>query len=528
MAGIKRQLRFRVLFAQYYYDIDVNMQTSRLSIASDVSRSSRASITLMNSILMDGPSGNSSCGSTSMKVTSCAINTDGALVFASLTSHQHQAFVPELQKSHASSSFELLNDSGGDMGAWDGDGDYEDDDYCVAPDGGRTNEVFASGKESMGVTDGSSHGNHARNASVEPPARNPLAILDPYDTSPGEQSRHVRPNKRSFKSSVSVLQKNSRQSRKDNLLSKYAESTKQQWGCCIDVCELLQVSSPRRSKSFLGPSSQFSDILKRRKRHGYYRQYATGRVSDLERAPRVGVDDEWVPGVWGDADFGDDANDDASEGFHDEGGFDDASVDIASEGSKEELSDEQLLSRRVEGVLHEAGLSMAGDLSLGLMSESGLNYSNTFENLCRQHIKNFMRGAETYARETNLSKRVSEWTSRLEPILLDQEQRPEFDIHTYSDRALEKVAHRSKEINLEGISEQERLNPTPVHFSDVVRGESSFEVGRIFLACLQLANLGNLTFSQIRGSISDFDVGLLKESSNRLQIDSYRAPSVNH
>eukprot|EP00978_Attheya_sp_CCMP212_P037512 scaffold177553_cov49-Attheya_sp.AAC.1 len=54
-----------------------------------------------------------------------------------------------------------------------------------------------------------------------------------------------------------------------------------------------------------------------------------------------------------------------------------------------------------------------------------INYdAQTFEALCRAHIKAFARGAEKYASETNLTRRVGKWQSRLCPILEEEEKRP--------------------------------------------------------------------------------------------------------
>ena len=44
-----------------------------------------------------------------------------------------------------------------------------------------------------------------------------------------------------------------------------------------------------------------------------------------------------------------------------------------------------------------------------------------------------------FNRETQLSKRVADWTNKLEPILRAQEVAPEYDIHTYSDLVLTQV-----------------------------------------------------------------------------------------
>lgn len=164
------------------------------------------------------------------------------------------------------------------------------------------------------------------------------------------------------------------------------------------------------------------------------------------------------------------------------------------------------LARRVEKALDES-----------LNQQQG-----SYESICKQHINNFMLGAETYARETQLSKRVTEWTRRLEPLLRAQEDAPEYDIHTYSDLVLSQVGmvvkmDHHQRFSLLGIDgddadeEEHRQCATRrmsvqedsglVDFSEVVGlggvgagnlGPSSAEVCRIFLACLMLANMGSL------------------------------------
>ena len=61
----------------------------------------------------------------------------------------------------------------------------------------------------------------------------------------------------------------------------------------------------------------------------------------------------------------------------------------------------------------------------------------TFEELCRLHLKEFAKGAEQFAVETQLSKRVSNWQNNLEKVLADEEDRPEFNIQTYGSRIIQ-------------------------------------------------------------------------------------------
>ena len=291
-------------------------------------------------------------------------------------------------------------------------------------------------------------------------------------------------------------------------------------------------------------------------------------------------------GFWGDDDDHDDGGlgdpmvdegaptDDARPLCHPE----DAAFDIFQDIDED-------MARRVEEALNE-----------GLSQSQG----NTYESICRQHIDSFMRGAEQYARETQLSKRVTDWTNRLEPMLRAQEDAPEFDIHTYSDLVLNEVdavlrmdPHRrlselglglldltdfeNREANIshqngsddaageDGVENRDGrrsslISPdhlaalqsalandvTVVDFAEIVhaavrksmvtsspvgglvmvddpeeyRLKTSAEVCRIFLACLMLANMGNLDV--VPPSATAPEGG--SNSMNSMNTDSKRVP----
>jgi len=61
----------------------------------------------------------------------------------------------------------------------------------------------------------------------------------------------------------------------------------------------------------------------------------------------------------------------------------------------------------------------------------------TFEELCRAHIRAFAKGAEDFSISTKLTERVNMWQAKLAPILQDEERRAVFDIHRYSQDLLE-------------------------------------------------------------------------------------------
>jgi hypothetical protein len=286
-------------------------------------------------------------------------------------------------------------------------------------------------------------------------------------------------------------------------------------------------------------------------------------------------------GWGGGEDDGDDQEDYGPVGSDDHEGYDNGNGhghgdEIKGERGEEmnealsQLHEERLLAQRVENVLNDAlgfglGLGVGGDdvsfISSDLHSRHSLDPFNSsssfisshphhhpqhhpqhhqqnssFEMLCKKYIQNFILGTEKYSRETNLIRRVNDWTNKMEPLLKEQEERGGFDIHDYSDGALEVIHQKIQQEGRGGGAAEEEEGggagggeeemKMKVHFSEIVQGKPSYEVSRVFLACLQLANLGNVNFEQSRGTVEDFDVRLLNEKSNRLQIENYRAPSV--
>lgn len=167
-------------------------------------------------------------------------------------------------------------------------------------------------------------------------------------------------------------------------------------------------------------------------------------------------------------------------------------------------------------------------------STASLDYNpdaKTFEELCRAHIRAFAQGAEKYAAETQLSKRVGEWQGRLAPILEEEGERPEFDIHKYGDEILfevkDNIEHRrlSGKLELDGSKPK---SPNVVDFSDVAQGCEPYQVGRLFLASLMLANSGNVELSHEEGAVTS-SRGLrieLLEDEFKLPMEYYKAPSV--
>merc|ERR1719193_2087960 len=80
-----------------------------------------------------------------------------------------------------------------------------------------------------------------------------------------------------------------------------------------------------------------------------------------------------------------------------------------------------------------------------------------YESTIRQHLAGMQKdGDGADKRFPQLYANVKRWQDQLEPVLKEFESRPEFDIHEYSTKFLEKMAGIASDIEFDG--EGERLN----------------------------------------------------------------------
>jgi hypothetical protein len=239
----------------------------------------------------------------------------------------------------------------------------------------------------------------------------------------------------------------------------------------------------------------------------YARAAAAGNASDMHNMIDVDVHDQSVTGVngviegnqyqpdfddggmmdWGDDDGGDDGG---GDNFYDDNYYDDEENNMSSPA-----------------------------------------HDKSYAQLCRAHVAAYMRGSHQYAQETNLTRRVSAWEDKLLPVLDEQFYRPQFDIHECGAQLLdtlaleiaENVSKAAKEPDdsskkspsalalgegdeeegdeEEGYEEQEEGNerenanhtmaPQFVHLAKKQQS-ARYEVCRLFLSMLQLANDGNV------------------------------------
>ena len=130
--------------------------------------------------------------------------------------------------------------------------------------------------------------------------------------------------------------------------------------------------------------------------------------------------------------------------------------------------------------------------------EFGDSAQQTFEDLCRAHLRKFAKSAEMYAKETQLTKRVGAWQSGLAPLLEEQEERPAFDIHDVGRDILDTMESTLTNVRKRTSTGEKKVDKSSsqnnrVGFSTIFAKDcEDYEVCRVFLSTLMLCNCGNV------------------------------------
>lgn len=128
----------------------------------------------------------------------------------------------------------------------------------------------------------------------------------------------------------------------------------------------------------------------------------------------------------------------------------------------------------------------------------GDSSQQTFEDLCRAHLRKFAKSAEMYAKETQLTKRVGAWQTGLAPLLEEQEERPAFDIHDVGRDVLDTVESTLTNVRKRTSTGEKKVDKATsqnnrVDFSAIFAKDcEDYEVCRVFLSTLMLCNCGNI------------------------------------
>ncbi|KAM5335914.1 LOW QUALITY PROTEIN: condensin-2 complex subunit H2 [Glossophaga mutica] len=139
--------------------------------------------------------------------------------------------------------------------------------------------------------------------------------------------------------------------------------------------------------------------------------------------------------------------------------------------------------------------------------------SLSYEELVRRNVELFITTSQKFVQETELSQRVRDWETSIQPLLQEQEQHAPFDIHTYGDQ----VVSRFSQLN--------QWCP----FAKLVAGQPAFEVCRAMLASLQLANDHTVEIAQqpgLEAAVDTMSLRLLTHQRAHKRFQTYAAPSM--
>ncbi|KAF6120566.1 non-SMC condensin II complex subunit H2 [Phyllostomus discolor] len=234
---------------------------------------------------------------------------------------------------------------------------------------------------------------------------------------------------------------------------------------------------PRRK----GPSFADMEVL--------YWRHVKEQLETLQKLRRREVAEQWLPraeeGLWP-------AEEDRLEDSLEELGEADDFLD------PEEYSDEPQGAQPVEAADLEAEAAPA---------------SLSYEELVRRNVELFITTSQKFVQETELSQRVRDWETSIQPLLQEQEQHAPFDIHTYGDQ----VVSRFSQLN--------QWCP----FAKLVAGQPAFEVCRAMLASLQLANDHTVEITQqpgLEAAVDTMSLRLLTHQRAHKRFQTYAAPSM--
>ncbi|XP_048730143.2 condensin-2 complex subunit H2-like isoform X2 [Ostrea edulis] len=195
------------------------------------------------------------------------------------------------------------------------------------------------------------------------------------------------------------------------------------------------------------------------------------------------------------------------EDFHEDDGDDAADILLP------QMNDDCLFNAINSGVDHMpctlTGSSQHNDF--GASFDNGV-IINDYEELVKQHVEQYLASAQEYAQITELSRRVTEWEERVVPKLEEEDTHEPFDINKYGSLL---IGSLQKETN--------------TAFKEVVKAKKTYEICRIFLASLMLANTRNVEIvskGELETGMDKFELHLLSSRRHFEQLEEYQAPSI--
>ncbi|XP_045582218.2 condensin-2 complex subunit H2 [Procambarus clarkii] len=149
-------------------------------------------------------------------------------------------------------------------------------------------------------------------------------------------------------------------------------------------------------------------------------------------------------------------------------------------------------------------------LSDSNFDEPGSNY----EALVQKWVADYITNAQEHVTSSSLVKRVNKWRENIMPKLDEEEHRRQFDIHRYGSQVLSHFPENGRK--------------QTVSFSTVAKGVEAWEVSRLFLSCLMLANTYNIELSESQPgefAMDCLELTLLSRVRHHEELEEYAAPS---
>lgn len=300
------------------------------------------------------------------------------------------------------------------------------------------------------------------------PRRDPFLMLDPHEPCP----THDKPTK------MGRTYKKPKKLRKKPANIYHTEASPETNLEDLILSKLPRNASVKNYVSFSALQSCYASICRKRRaqqrREALQGNRSVGPGNDSEEFGDIEAED----GVGGDAHFLE------------------STPDFEEEEDEFEAPEQlHLPDAQFELLGNETGLDRLNDIEAGDQLGSNFAYlASSFEETCRKHLEKTAWMWEQRTTDINLVRRVEEWTTRILPLLEQEERRPEFDISRYGQAILN---------DLKELSEVKEVEKTRV--SVLLQQPAKFEVCRKFLATLQLANNYTLEIIPPKGStVEDF------------------------
>ncbi len=106
---------------------------------------------------------------------------------------------------------------------------------------------------------------------------------------------------------------------------------------------------------------------------------------------------------------------------------------------------------------------------------------DSYQSACKRYMQETTNLWEKQVVNADLVERVEKWRKKIRPALALEEKRPPYDIQGYGDNVL----HRLTALEQEDVAEEKS---TMIDMKTALQANDQFEVCRMFLATLQLAN----------------------------------------